>query len=110
VYNVNDDSQMTQIDLMRYMAQLTGHLFFKLPPIPVEPIKKVAEPLLRTVQKLAQNFKIKLPVEADTIAYLNMDFTVNNEKLKSTGYKFIYPDARHGLRDTVQWYRNEGWI
>jgi len=50
------------------------------------------------------------PIEADTIQYLNRDFTYSNEKLKATGYRFVYPDPRPGLRDTLQWYRQEGWL
>jgi nucleoside-diphosphate-sugar epimerase len=110
-YNVNDDSQMTQVDLMRFFAQLTGAMFFKLPPVPVKQIKKVAVPVARVAQKVVQDvFHAKSPVEADTVEYLNVDMVFSNEKLKATGYQFVYPDARHGLRDTVQWYRDEGWI
>ncbi len=110
-YNVNDDSQMTQLDLMRFFAKLNGALFLKLPPVPVEPIKKVAMKAAGLLQKvMVDMLHKKSPLEADTIAYLNGDFVYSNEKLKATGYKFIYPDARHGLRDTVQWYRDEGWI
>ena len=27
-----------------------------------------------------------------------------------TGYMLIYPGARDGLRDTVRWYKDQGWI
>ena len=30
--------------------------------------------------------------------------------LKALGYKFVYPDARDGIRDTLRWYKENGWI
>ena len=47
---------------------------------------------------------------AENLALSTGDFVYDNEKLKSTGYEFIYPDPRPGLHDTVQWYRDQGWI
>jgi nucleoside-diphosphate-sugar epimerase len=110
-YNCNDDSQMTQVELMRYFAQMMGHLFVKLPPIPVEFIRAGVGKVAGMVEHVARDIlHVASPIEADTIDYLNRDFTYSNDKLKSTGYKFIYPDPRHGLRDTVQWYRDNGWM
>ena len=51
--------------------------------------------------------RIPIPVERDPIEYVGRDFVYSNEKLKKTGYKFIYADARDGLRDTVRWYQQE---
>jgi nucleoside-diphosphate-sugar epimerase len=110
-YNINDDSQMTQIDLIRYFAQMMGHLFVKLPPIPVEFIRAGVGKVAGVVEHLARDvLHVASPIEADTIEYLNRDFTYSNDKLKSTGYEFVYPDPHHGLRDTVQWYRDNGWM
>lgn len=110
-YNLNDDSRMTQVEMMRFFAQMMGHVFLKLPPVPVAPLKKVIGRVARIGQDFAQDFlHVRSPIEADTIEYLNVDFVYSNEKLKSTGYKLIYPDARHGLRDTVLWYKDHSWI
>jgi len=110
-YNVNDDSQMTQVELVRFFAQLTGHLFVKLPPVPVDLIRSGVGKVATWVQYLARDvLHTASPIEADTIQYLNRDFTYSNEKLKATGYRFVYPDPRPGLRDTLQWYRQEGWL
>jgi len=110
-YNVNDDSQMTQLDLMRFFAQLTGHVFIKLPPIPIGAIRNGLSLVAGKVEHLARDvLHVASPIEADTVQYLNRDFVYSNEKLKSTGYKFVYPDPRPGLAETLQWYRQEGWI
>jgi hypothetical protein len=34
----------------------------------------------------------------------------SNAKLKATGYRLLYPDARIGLKDTIDWYRLHGWL
>ncbi len=110
-YNVNDDSQMTQVELMRFFSLLTGHTFVKLPPVPVELLRSGLGTLADLVQHVARDMlRLKSPVEADMVRFLGQDFVYSNEKLKATGYEFEYPDARHGLRDTVLWYRENGWI
>jgi nucleoside-diphosphate-sugar epimerase len=110
-YNVNDDSQMTQVELMRFFTQLTGHAFVKLPPIPIEYIRAGLGTVADLVQHVTRDMlRMKSPVEADMVRFLGQDFVYSNDKLKATGYRFVYPDARHGLRDTVLWYRENGWI
>ena len=34
----------------------------------------------------------------------------SNDKLKAAGYKFRYPDPRPGIKETIEWYRDQGWI
>jgi nucleoside-diphosphate-sugar epimerase len=62
------------------------------------------------MQKVTGMLGVPSPVEADTIDYLNEDFVYDNSQLKSTGFQFTYPDARDGLRDTLRWYRDNGWL
>ena len=110
-YNVNDDSTMTQVEMMRYFAQMSGALFVKLPPVPVEYLRTGLGKVADVVQYLARDLlHMQSPIEADTVRYLNQDFLYSNDKLKATGYEFVYADARHGLRDTVYWYREQGWV
>jgi nucleoside-diphosphate-sugar epimerase len=111
IYNLNDDSLMSVIDYMRFMAELGGKPFFKLPPVPLGLIKKAAIPFGELVLRLHRRFgQGPSPIEPDMLAMLGVDFTYSNQKLKDTGYKFIYPDARQGLTDTVRWYKEQGWL
>ncbi len=110
-YNLNDDSQMTQVELVRFFAQLTGHVFIKLPPLPVDAIRNPVARVAGLVEHVARDvLHLPSPVEADTIQYLGRDFVYSNDKLKQTGYRFIYPDPRPGLAETLQWYREQGWM
>ncbi|MBW2700919.1 MAG: NAD(P)-dependent oxidoreductase [Deltaproteobacteria bacterium] len=110
-YNINDDSTMTQVEMMRYFAQMSGSVFVKLPPVPVEYIRTGLGKVADVVQYLARDLlHMQSPIEADTVRYLNQDFLYSNDKLKATGYEFNYADAKHGLRDTIYWYREQGWL
>ena len=64
----------------------------------------------QVMQTVAGLLNVQSKLEADTVSYFGVDFVYSNEKLKKTGYQFVYPDARDGLRDTLLWYRREGWI
>jgi hypothetical protein len=49
-------------------------------------------------------------LEADSAAYFGLDFRYSNDKLKATGYRFRYPEAREGVREVLGWYAREGWL
>jgi nucleoside-diphosphate-sugar epimerase len=46
-------------------------------------------------------------LELDAVRYLYDDYVVDNSKLKSTGYRMIYPDFRESMKQMGQWYRAE---
>jgi hypothetical protein len=49
-------------------------------------------------------------LEKESIPYLLYDHVYKNDKLKATGYELTYPDFKIGLRETVTWYREHGYI
>jgi nucleoside-diphosphate-sugar epimerase len=109
-YNLNDDTQMTVVEFMRTMAALQGKPFTRLPPVPIAPLKILllgAAFLEEKVRGMIRRMPPKL--EPDTIRFLGQDVAYSNQKLKALGYRFLYPDAREGLRETIAWYRNQGW-
>ncbi|MBI5503085.1 MAG: NAD-dependent epimerase/dehydratase family protein [Deltaproteobacteria bacterium] len=110
IFNTSDDTQMTTAGYFQYMASLTGAKFVELPAIPLDKMKPAIRTFAETMQKVTGMFGKPSPVEADTIDYLNEDFVYANDALKSTGFQFTYPDARDGLRDTLRWYRENGWL
>lgn len=110
VYNLNDSSQMTNVEFFKFVADITGRPFLKLPPIPAGPLKKVLIPVARTMQAVAARLGTQSPLEADTVNYLGRDLTYSNKKLLGAGYTFEYPDARQGIADTILWYQRNGWL
>ncbi len=110
IYNLNDDTQMATNEYFRYMAGLTGHRYVELPALPIAELKPAIRTLAGALQWVFTQLGVPSPIEADPLDYLGEDWAYSNERLKATGYKFIYPDARDGLRDTVAWYRENGWL
>jgi nucleoside-diphosphate-sugar epimerase len=110
IFNLNDDTQMSTADFFRYMAGLTGAKFVELPSVPIEKMKPAIHAVAETMQRVTGMLGVPSPLEADTVDYLNEDFEYANDQLKSTGFQFQYPDARDGLRDTLRWYRENGWL
>ncbi len=110
-YNLNDDTQMTVVEYMKFMGELLGKPVTVLPPVPV----RLVRVLLNGLAAL-EAFASRLSpgrarsLEPDTIRYLGVDIAYSNQKLKDAGYRFRYPDARAGLRETVDWYKTNGWM
>ncbi|MBN1662554.1 MAG: NAD-dependent epimerase/dehydratase family protein [Deltaproteobacteria bacterium] len=44
-------------------------------------------------------------LELDAVKYLYDDYVVDNSKLKSTGYRMIYPDFRESIKQMGEWYQ-----
>jgi nucleoside-diphosphate-sugar epimerase len=111
IYNVNDDSRMTNLEYFEFVAKEMGNHFIKTPPVPIEPLRLLLTGVATAI-KLFSDYvtPLSVPLEADSVQYLGRDFIFSNEKLKALGYKFVYPDARDGIRDTLHWYKENGWI
>ena len=110
IFNVNDDTIITMVEFMEFIAESTGHKFFKLPPVPVQLMRGVMMQVARMMQFASRYTGMAPKLEADTVAYLGNEFLYSNQKLKDTGFAFLYPDAREGIRETLEWYKHEGWI
>jgi nucleoside-diphosphate-sugar epimerase len=105
VYNVTDSSDMTTVDYAEALAKLVNKPFVILPPVPLKPLLKALDPVLRLQLDLFRRFgKGTAPVEPDLLAYMTEDFRFSNAKLVATGFQFEYPDARMAFQDTLNWY------
>ncbi len=109
-YNLNDDTQITVVEYMKHMGQVLGKPVTVLPPVPIRLIKAFLTRLAGLEALLARLGDRPRSLEQDTIDYLGVDMAYSNRKLKDAGYTFRYPDARTGLRQTAEWYRQNGWI
>ena len=111
VYNLNDDTIMTNVEFMQALARILGKPFFKLPPVPYKQLITAALPVLWGIFYLTRDvLKVKPPVEPALIAYLKEDWSYANEKLHKSGYQFKYPDARMAFESTLRWYQTEGRV
>lgn len=112
IYNLNDDSMYETKEFMKIIAEIRNHKYFEIPvPVPLGAMRLLLGLVANGMKKVTDVVPLfKPPLEYDTVQFLGRDFTYSNTKLKKLGYKFIYPDARDGIRDTIDWYVKEGWI
>ncbi|MFX0168906.1 MAG: NAD-dependent epimerase/dehydratase family protein [Candidatus Hodarchaeota archaeon] len=109
IYNVVDDSTYRKYDLFSHVAPLldTKIRYTRLPLLPKWLLKAVAS----WSEWKARHFTHKEPkIERATIALMYHHYWFSNAKLKATGYTLRYPDARVGLKDTVDWYKRHNWF
>ncbi|NMB65096.1 MAG: nucleoside-diphosphate sugar epimerase, partial [Spirochaetes bacterium] len=46
-------------------------------------------------------------LEYDAVKYLYDDYVVDNTKLKSTGFRFQYPDFKQSMEQIGEWYKRQ---
>lgn len=109
-FNLVDESQMSTYQFWEFMSRLMGRPFVELPAIPMQTLRTVLKGVAVVGQTLGRRFGFKSPLEKDSVEYFGRSFDFQNARLKRTGFHFRYPDVKEGLRDTVQWYRKEGWL
>ncbi len=111
IFNTNDDTLITTVEMMRLLVEGAGHRFVALPGLRSWMITGAAR-LVANVGELLRKVVPAMPplVEGPTVDYLDADFLFDNSKLKAAGYEFRYPDGRVGLQESVAWYRDHGWI
>ena len=80
------------------------------PPVPVPQVRTAAVGFAKILDNIAMLFGKRSPIEVDTLNYVGRDLVIANNKLKDLGYEFTYADARDGIRDTIKWYYQEGWM
>jgi nucleoside-diphosphate-sugar epimerase len=54
--------------------------------------------------------ELKPHFDKDFLYFLLGDHYLDNSKLLGIGYKSRYPSCREGLRETIDWYREERWL
>jgi nucleoside-diphosphate-sugar epimerase len=101
-FNISEDTHPT----LEEALVLSSEAFGTRPPkmhLPLWLVKTVAR-----VDKTVSARKGRIPdLELDAVKYLYDDYVVDNSKLKSTGYRMIYPDFKESMKQMGQWYRTE---
>jgi nucleoside-diphosphate-sugar epimerase len=105
-YIINDDSNNTAIDIMRFAAEIFDKPFYLLPPVPVEIIRAGIIAFSFISEKILK----KKAIEFEFSFMFGYDMRYSNEKLKSTGFEFKYPKFQDGMRETIKWYEENGLI
>ncbi len=105
-YNVADDTHIPSSEFYSLVNQeLIGREkgFFHI-PLPVAKVIAVVS------QFVAQRLGTKPLLERATLDYVNCDKIWDNGKLKATGFTFKYPTMEEGMKETLKWYKDNGWF
>lgn len=95
-------------DLVEFLARAA----LKIPkPLTLGPLNWFLE---REWEKIVRERGLKPTLkprfDKDFLYFLLGDHYLDNSKLRGIGYKSRYPSCREGLRETIDWYREEGWL
>ena len=99
-FNLAEDTHPTLEEALVMASEAFGTRPPKL-HLPLWLVKTVAR-----VDGAVSARKGRIPdLELDAVKYLYDDYVVDNSKLKSTGYRMIYPDFRESMKQMGEWYR-----
>jgi hypothetical protein len=48
--------------------------------------------------------------EVGSAVYIGSSYWISNKKTKDWGFAYRYPDVREGLRHTIEWFQEMGWM
>lgn len=105
VYNISADCKYTSGEITKHFAKLLNVKFIKI-KLP----RFIADTFVKWVVKKSNKMQVKPSLDSEFVNLTITNAWISNEKLKKAGYKFVYPDSKEGLRETVAWYIREGWV
>lgn len=111
-YNVVDDSIISYRDFLHYLALLVGRRMWDAPLIYmplIRPFMIAAAKLWLFLEKRFGVPRVRV-FEVQSATYMSSSYWIANNKARQTGYVFKYPDVYEGMRDTVLWFRDAGWL
>lgn len=108
-YNVVDDTNITMYSFAHFIAPTvdTALINFYIPMRLVIIFLTLAGKWSQFIAKIK---KTRPKIEPELLNYLTRSYWFSNEKIKREGYQFLYPEARIGLKETIQWYMDNGYI
>jgi nucleoside-diphosphate-sugar epimerase len=111
-YNVVDDSIISYYEFLHYIALLTGRRLRDVPWVRLDHVKPVFEASAHAWRWLELRFGTPRPrvFEVQSAAYMSSSYWLSNRKTLQTGFRYRYPDVREGLKDTITWMREQGWL
>jgi len=105
-YNVADDSRWTTAEFFRFLSR---ELFGEEKPFFQVPVQ-VMVPVAAASELVAKSLGTKSKLEKDTLHYMSCDRIWDNTKIKEAGFALKHPDVRPGMKQTLDWYKDNGWL
>jgi nucleoside-diphosphate-sugar epimerase len=105
-YNVSDDSRITTAEFFNLVSKELFGVEKSFLRIPVQ----ILVPAAVVAQFIAKVRGRRPALEKATLYYMSCDRVWDNTKLKQTGFTFKYPTVEAGMRETLRWYTDNGWL
>jgi nucleoside-diphosphate-sugar epimerase len=111
-YNVVDNSIISYHDFLDYIALLTGRQLRKIPFVRMTQLRPIFVAAASTWTFLQRHFGVaRVRVfEIQSTTYVSSSYWLANRKTLATGFEYRYADVHEGLKDTVAWFREMGWL
>jgi dihydroflavonol-4-reductase len=111
-FNVVDDSVVSYYEFLHYIALLTGRRLRDLPIIRLDHVRPMFEAAAHAWRWLELRVGAPRPraFEVQSAVYMSSSYWLSNRKSLATGFAYRYSDVREGLKDTVAWMREQGWL
>mgnify|MGYP002039441510 CR=1 FL=1 len=111
-YNIVDNSIISFDEFLRFIALLTGRRLRSVPLLRLRQMRPLFIAAAQAWTFLERRFKVPRPrvFEIQSSTYVSSSYWLSNRKSLATGYAYLYPDVREGLKDTVAWFRQQGWL
>ena len=108
-YNVIDNSSYTMREFAEHVCPLMGVRIIPI-FIPRELFFLIGNQAADLSRSVAKWIHTRPFIEKDMVYYLKAIYSFSNEKLRSLGFKFDYPDLLEGLTETIEWYKENHYL
>ena len=111
-YNVVDSSIISYAEFLTYIALLCGRRIREAPLIKQHHLRHVMLAAAHAWTWLEQNLGVPRVrvMEIQSATYVSSSYWLSNRKSRQTGFRYRYADVREGLKETVAWMRQQGWL
>ena len=111
-YNVVDNSIISFREFLDFIALLTGRRMAHIPGIRLRTLRPAwiaAAMAWRWLERHLQVPRARV-FEVQSVTYMASSYWLSNHKSVATGFEYRYADVREGLKETVGWFREMGWL
>lgn len=109
-YNVDDNSHLNYAEAAGKVAAAFDKLLFPAPPIPLSLVRKGLLRLADFENRAARFFQKEPRLPRDLILFFGANLRYSNAKLIESGFQFQYGTLDLGLKETLDWYRENGLL
>ena len=111
-YNIVDNSIISYREFLHYIALLCGRRIRDIPLVRMRHLRHLVLGAAHAANYLERRWGMPRPqmLEVQSATYMASSYWLSNRKSMDTGFEYMYPDVREGLKDTVTWMREQGWL